>query len=458
MKKLLNSALALLFIGTLFGQTLPETINNRAKLARWVRTGTFTFTNKTLTSPTITGPGISGTISITGTSYLNLGSSGTPLAITTTPSFTVYSTSASVSGTVRTAIIDHTHTGAGAAVLEALRVNIDSEVRTGSWANAIVGRINYGTAGDAAGGMAAAICAEMNLPGRNVSGIGGSYHALDLEMNAPENYVANSGNAYPVSFLRFGIWGNGTAVASFEDNGFILQFADFTAAAGNVLSATSQTLRVLVGSTDRYLVLSQTEDGLGLGTSGSPQSVTYNGTKPLSIYTTCASTDGGDSYEPVLINTVMTGAGQVGGRMRVNMETNVALGAWSNALKGQVTYGAAGKTTGMGSAVCAEMTLSAGTTEGNYAPLELELNMGSAGVTGTRTGLMYMSVNDAKATTFDDLGYLFILNGLTAGTSGSDAFETSASVDANEITAGLRVSLDGVEYYLLMCTPTDIQD
>jgi hypothetical protein len=371
-------------------------------------------------------------------------------------------TSATTTGPERALAINFTQTGASATkILEALRVNIDANVQTGDWVNAVVARVDYGVVGDASGGMVAPLCAELSLPARTPAG--GAYYVADLEMEAPENHLNHGNASYPTAWLNFAIYGNGTAIASEEDNAYFIRTDGFTGAASNMISATAQTMRILAENSSgaavtRYLVLSQTEDGLGLGTSGSPQSVTYNGTKPLSVYTTCASTDGGDSYEPVLINTVMTGAGQVGGRMRVNMETNVALGAWSNALKGQVTYGAAGKTTGIGSAICAEMTLSAGTNAGNYAPLELELNMGSAGVTGTRTGLMYMSVNDAAATTFDDLGYLFILNGLSAGTSGSDAFETSASVDANEITAGLRVCLDGVEYYLLMCTPTDIQD
>jgi hypothetical protein len=49
------------------------------------------------------------------------------------------------------------------------------------------------------------------------------------------------------------------------------------------------------------------------------------------------------------------------------MTTNVALGSWSNALKGEVTYGASGSTTGLGSSILAEMTLAAGTTTGTYA-------------------------------------------------------------------------------------------
>jgi len=61
MKKIsLTAILILVFAGSAFAQNLPRTVTNRATLAGWVRTGTFTFTNKTLTSPTITDPTITG--------------------------------------------------------------------------------------------------------------------------------------------------------------------------------------------------------------------------------------------------------------------------------------------------------------------------------------------------------------------------------------------------------------
>ena len=82
----------------------------------------------------------------------------------------------------------------------------------------------------------------------------------------------------------------------------------------------------------------------------------------------------------------MSGAGADGGRAKFDMSTNVALGSFSNALKAEVTYGASGRTTGLGSAFVAEMTLSAGTSSGTYAPIEIELNMGTSGSTGTDAG------------------------------------------------------------------------
>jgi len=209
----------------------------------------------------------------------------------------------------------------------------------------------------------------------------------------------------------------------------------------------------LFGATDgSYLLWDESDDRLEfvnawieMGTSGSPTSIVFDGKKVLGIYTTCASTNAGTSLEPVVVSTTMTGAGQVGGRSLFYMTTNVALGGWSNALKAQVVYGAAGRTAGLGSALVAEMTLSAGTTPGTYAPFEIELNMGAAGVCGAQTSLIYMAVNDAAATTFDTDGFLFAINGLTKGVGG--LFHATTATAA---THGLRISVGGVGYDILL--------
>jgi hypothetical protein len=112
---------------------------------------------------------------------------------------------------------------------------------------------------------------------------------------------------------------------------------------------------------------------------------------PNTITVSSASTSGSVSVEPLLMTTTMTGAGGVGGRAKFAMTTNVALGGWSNALKADVTYGASGRTTGLGSAFVAELTLSAGTSSGTYAPLEVELNLPASASTGTATSFVHLS-------------------------------------------------------------------
>jgi hypothetical protein len=172
------------------------------------------------------------------------------------------------------------------------------------------------------------------------------------------------------------------------------------------------------------------------------------------ITTTDTSTSG--TYQPLVVSTTMSGAGADGGRAKFDMTTNVALGSFSNALKAEVTYGASGRTTGLGSAFVAEMTLSAGTSSGTYAPIEIELNMGSAGSTGTSTSLIYASVNGTAATTFDDNGFIMTLAGLTAGAG--DAIATPGATFAATGTGtalgganlrALKIKVGSTTYYVL---------
>jgi len=178
------------------------------------------------------------------------------------------------------------------------------------------------------------------------------------------------------------------------------------------------------------------------------------GGQSINVTASSASTDAGTSVEPILLTTTMTGAGGVGGRFKSSLTTNVALGSWSNAIKGEVTYGATGKTTGLGSAIVSEMTLSAGTADGTYAPLEIELNLGTGALTGTATSLIYASVNGADAATFDANGFILNLAGLTAGAG--DAFQTgltAATINA-ATTAALKIKIGSTTYYIPIATAT----
>jgi hypothetical protein len=166
------------------------------------------------------------------------------------------------------------------------------------------------------------------------------------------------------------------------------------------------------------------------------------------ITTTNAATSG--TYQPLVVSTTMSGAGADGGRAKFDMTTNVALGSFSNALKAEVTYGASGRTTGLGSAFVAEMTLSAGTSAGTYAPVEIELNLGTGASTGTASSLMYASVNGLGKAAMDDNGYLLNLAGVTV--AGAKLAATGTITNVNEITHGLRVKIDGSDYYLLAAT------
>jgi hypothetical protein len=187
------------------------------------------------------------------------------------------------------------------------------------------------------------------------------------------------------------------------------------------------------------------DQNISYGSSGSPIPITSESVKQFAQYVTNSSTSAGTSFEPALFHTTMTGAAQVGGRVRAFMTTNVALGSWSNAFKAEVTYGASGKTAGLGSALVAEMTLSAGTVDGNYAPFEIELNLGSSASIGTKTSLQYMSVNGADASTFDTGGYIMNIQGLTVASG--KVFQVNTAADA---THALRILIGSTDYFIML--------
>jgi hypothetical protein len=193
-------------------------------------------------------------------------------------------------------------------------------------------------------------------------------------------------------------------------------------------------------------------DAVTAGTVAASKAVVVGSSKQVNewhITATSASTSGTTSIEPMILSSTMSGAGGVGGRARFQLSTNVALGGWSNALKAITVYGASGRTTGMGSALCAEMTLSAGTTAGTYAPAEIELNLGTGAKTGTQTSLIYASVNGDDKGTFDDHGFILSLNGLTADTG--HVFQAAAVTDIDS-THALRINIGGTAYFIPLHT------
>lgn len=221
-------------------------------------------------------------------------------------------------------------------------------------------------------------------------------------------------------------------------------------------TTTSGTLNEFVTSAnDETILFKLTGNSLTTGSLLTASATGLSSGKIASLTASSSSTDGGTSFEPVTLATTMTGVGGVGGRLKSSLTTNVALGAWSNALKGEVTYGASGKTTGLGSAIVGEMTLSAGTADGNYALFEGELNLGAGALTGTATSLLYLSVNQTGGNTaFDDSGYVLNVQGLTA--NAADCFRTgltAATINA-ATTAALRIRVGATNYFIPLATAT----
>jgi hypothetical protein len=162
------------------------------------------------------------------------------------------------------------------------------------------------------------------------------------------------------------------------------------------------------------------------------------------ITTVSNSSTGSSAFNASTTSVTMTGAGGTGGRTLFQMETDVALGSFSNALKAEVTYGASGRTTGLGSAFVAELTLSAGTSAGTYAPLELELNAPASASTGTMTSFIYASTQGANVAAVDDNAVFFNLQGVTAGSG--HIFQTGTTF--GNAAATIKVRVGGTNYFL----------
>jgi len=149
-------------------------------------------------------------------------------------------------------------------------------------------------------------------------------------------------------------------------------------------------------------------------------------------------------FEPVVVSSTLTGAGVTGGRAKFATTINAAAGGFSNALKADVAYGASGSTTGLGSAFVAELTLSAGTSAGTYAPLELELNLPTGAVTGTLTSFIHASMQGDDVATMDTNGRFINLVGVTAGAG--KMWKTGANLGT--AAGALRCKIAGTDYWL----------
>ena len=270
---------------------------------------------------------------------------------------------------------------------------------------------------------------------------GGDEYVVFTEGTTPVTYVGiTSGNTTVAPIIKgagetntgLTLAGTGTGKVTIADGATATKKMDF-----ELVGATAaKTMTIVSSQTENRAVTlpNATCELVGIGASQ-----TYSS----------SSTDGGTSVEPIKVETTMAGVGGVGGRAKFGLTTNVALGAWANALKAETTFGAAGAVTGLGSALCSEMTLSAGTAAGSYAPVEIELNLGTDASTGTATSLIYASVNGDGKGAFDDNGFALYLNGLTAGAG--HVFQ-GAAVAGVASTHALRINIGGTAYFIPLHT------
>jgi hypothetical protein len=270
-----------------------------------------------------------------------------------------------------------------------------------------------------------------------------------------------------------------------SDNGFIGAFTstEIVLQSDNANTITLDAPNGLAASYTLILPGNDGDNGQMLTTNGSgvtTWTTPFNpavpgaigsGTAAAGTFTTLAATSVGVTntsastsiFEPVVVSSTLTGAGVTGGRAKFATTINAAAGGFSNALKADVTYGASGSTTGLGSAFVAEMTLSAGTSAGTYAPVEIELNAATGDSTGTLTSLIHASVNGTGADSVVNANAVLVnLVGMTAGSAGDTDMVTApgGNFAATDLTSGIgiKVKVGASFFYIPLVAAADYQD
>jgi len=163
-----------------------------------------------------------------------------PVSITVSakPAVNVYTTSALATGVIQSAVISQTMTAASTAnQVEALKVQIISDVKTGAWANVIFAQLDYVTNG-LAHGAGSVVCAELSLPASSV--VRGTYYVWQSEIDVPTGCVMN-GN--PIAVMSISVWGG--AKTQFDDVGYLFDISGVTTGAAKFF--TDSTTGVVDG-------------------------------------------------------------------------------------------------------------------------------------------------------------------------------------------------------------------
>ncbi|KKL27841.1 hypothetical protein LCGC14_2381130 [marine sediment metagenome] len=170
----------------------------------------------------------------------------------------------------------------------------------------------------------------------------------------------------------------------------------------------------------------------------------------------CATTFSGTSAATTgLLNTVdvlMTmSAASTGNQieaLRAIITADVKTGAWANVIFARLDYSTNGLAHGVGSPICSELSLpGSSVTRGTYYVWQSEIDCpASCAMNGNPIAVMSISTWGDNKTQFDDVGLLFDIGGVTAG---SEKFwDTSASGATGDATLKIRVG--GTFKYILV--------
>ena len=196
------------------------------------------------------------------TAAIQLGTAGSmmTLAAHDDHAIDINTTSASDDGvnSVRPLHMISTMTGAGGVGGRAeFQTTISAAL--GSWANALKGYTVITDTVGSVSGLGSAIVSELLLPATALST--GTYAVNEMELVTQASGVYTS----PVSFMWCQVSGNQTAMDTWDDTGYVMTLVGLSEGTGNVFSvgaggaAVAATLRIKVGDTPYYVMLSTAE-------------------------------------------------------------------------------------------------------------------------------------------------------------------------------------------------------
>ena len=143
-------------------------------------------------------------------------------------------------------------------MLEVSRFTLTSAVRTGQWANAVVGKIDFTTTGFVTG-LAGAVCAELDLPTTNPTAGAGTYTCFEGELVYPASGYSSD---VPVSFINLNL--SGVTKTVFDTYGYILDIQGIADHAtgkvfqANTAAAATHALRIRINTESYYIMLTDT--------------------------------------------------------------------------------------------------------------------------------------------------------------------------------------------------------
>lgn len=369
---------------------------------------------------------------------IQCGSSTASQSFEGNPMIQLYGTCSDTTGTRRMMVIDQTMTGASTSnYVEALRVDVTSNVRTGAWCNAIMSQIDYSTAGFPHG-MAATICAEMVPP--NGSLTRGALYALDLEFGCGAS--SSWGSAGPVAFWKMENWGTATY---FDDAAYMFHLAGCTSATGHLLYTNS--IKVRIGTSTKYLPYGDAEQGLHLGTNGSKNTLVASAPY-MSIYDTTSATSG--SLRSMYISQTHTAAATTSQTeaLKVLITSDVKTGAWCNAITAALDYSTNGAAHGEAGPLYAELTVPNSSLErGELYGLGIGIGVGASSSWASAGPVSFIKFDTwGTVLHFEENGYLFHLSGIGDATAG-EIFDTCTAGAASH---ALKILIGSTPYYIML--------